>query len=47
LRFVKRPTGWRLALTLVVLLGSVAAYVYRGREALKKNPTAPPEPDGR
>jgi preprotein translocase subunit SecD len=44
LRFVKRPTGWRLALTLVVLLGSVAAYVYRGREALKKNPTAPPNP---
>ncbi len=41
---MKRPTGWRLALTLVVLLGSVAAYVYRGREALKKNPTAPPNP---
>ena len=44
LRFVKRPTGWRLAVTLVVLIGSVAAYVYRGREALKKNPTAPPNP---
>ena len=41
---MKRPTGWRLALTLVVLIGSVAAYVYRGREALKKNPTAPPNP---
>lgn len=41
---MKRPTGWRLALALVVLLGSVAAYVYRGREALKKNPTAPPNP---
>lgn len=41
---MKRPTGWRLALTLVVLLGSVAAYVYRGREALKKNPTAPTNP---
>lgn len=41
---MKRPTGWRLALTLVVLLGSVVAYVYRGREALKKNPTAPPNP---
>jgi preprotein translocase subunit SecD len=44
LRFVKRPTGWRLVVTLVVLLGSVAAYVYRGHEALKKNPTAPPNP---
>jgi preprotein translocase subunit SecD len=44
LRFVKRPTGWRLVLTLVVLIGSVAAYVYRGREALKKDPTAPPNP---
>ncbi|MFN7988162.1 MAG: protein translocase subunit SecD [Thermoanaerobaculia bacterium] len=41
---MKRPTGWRLVVTLVVLLGSVAAYVYRGREALKKNPTAPPNP---
>ena len=41
---MKRPTGWRLAVTLVVLIGSVAAYVYRGREALKKNPTAPPNP---
>lgn len=41
---MKRPTGWRLAVTLVILIGSVAAYVYRGREALKKNPTAPPNP---
>ena len=41
---MKRPTGWRLVVTLVVLLGSVAAYVYRGREAIKKNPTAPPNP---
>lgn len=41
---MKRPTGWRLALTLVVLIGSVAAYVFRGREALKKSPTAPPNP---
>ncbi|MBK9088730.1 MAG: protein translocase subunit SecD [Holophagales bacterium] len=41
---MKRPTGWRLAVTLVVLIGSVAAYVYRGREALKKSPTAPPNP---
>ncbi len=41
---MKRPTGWRLVVTLVVLIGSVAAYVYRGREALKKNPTAPPNP---
>ncbi len=41
---MKRPTGWRLAVTLVVLIGSAAAYVYRGREALKKNPTAPPNP---
>ena len=41
---MKRPTGWRLVLTLVVLIGSVAAYVYRGREALKKDPTAPPNP---
>jgi preprotein translocase subunit SecD len=44
LRFVKRPTGWRLVLTLVVLIGSVAAYVYRGHEALKKDATAPPNP---
>ena len=41
---MKRPTGWRLAVTLVVLIGSIAAYVYRGREALKKSPTAPPNP---
>lgn len=41
---MKRPTGWRLVVTLVVLIGSVAAYVYRGHEALKKNPTAPPNP---
>ena len=41
---MKRPTGWRLAVTLVVLIGSIAAYVYRGREALKNNPTAPPNP---
>jgi preprotein translocase subunit SecD len=44
LRFVKRPTGWRLVLTLVVLIGSIAAYVYRGHEALKKDATAPPNP---
>lgn len=44
LRFVKRPTGWRLVVTLVVLIGSVAAYVYRGHEALKKDATAPPNP---
>lgn len=41
---MKRPTGWRLAVTLVVLIGSIAAYVYRGREALKNSPTAPPNP---
>lgn len=41
---MKRPTGWRLVLTLVVLIGSVAAYVYRGREALKIDATAPPNP---
>ena len=42
---MKRPTGWRLVVTLVVLIGSVAAYVFRGREALKKSPTAPPNPE--
>lgn len=41
---MKRPTGWRLVLTLVVLIGSIAAYVYRGHEALKKDATAPPNP---
>lgn len=41
---MKRPTGWRLVLTLVVLIGSVAAYVYRGHEALKRDATAPPNP---
>jgi preprotein translocase subunit SecD len=41
---VKRPIGWRVALTLAVLLGSVVAYWWRGQEALKKSPTAPPNP---
>ena len=41
---MKKSTGWRVALTLAVLVGSVAAYVWRGREYLKKSPTAPPEP---
>jgi preprotein translocase subunit SecD len=31
-------------LTLAVLLGSVVAYWWRGQEALKKSPTAPPNP---
>ena len=41
---MKRPTGWRVALTLAVLIGSIAAYWWRGHEALKKSPTAPPDP---
>lgn len=41
---MKKPTGWRVALTLAVLVGSVAAYLWRGREYLKKSPTAPPDP---
>ncbi|HKC23793.1 MAG TPA: hypothetical protein VKF32_03575, partial [Thermoanaerobaculia bacterium] len=41
---MKRPIGWRVALTLAVLLGSVVAYWWRGQEALKKSPTAPPNP---
>ncbi|MEO6325075.1 MAG: protein translocase subunit SecD [Thermoanaerobaculia bacterium] len=41
---MKKPIGWRVALTLAVLLGSIAAYWWRGQEALKKSPTAPPNP---
>ncbi len=41
---MKKPTGWRIALTLAVLVGSVVAYLWRGREALKVSPTAPPNP---
>jgi preprotein translocase subunit SecD len=41
---VKRPIGFRLILTLAVLVGSIAAYGWRGREALKKSPTAPANP---
>jgi len=41
---VNKPTGWRVALTVAVLLGSLFAYWWRGREALKKLPTAPPNP---
>jgi preprotein translocase subunit SecD len=41
---VKKPIGWRVALTLAVLIGSVVAYWWRGQEALKKSPTAPPNP---
>jgi len=33
-----------VALTLAVLVGSVFAYWWRGQEALKVNPTAPPDP---
>jgi len=41
---VKRSLGWRVALTLAVLIGSIAAYWWRGHEALKRSPTAPPDP---
>jgi preprotein translocase subunit SecD len=41
---VNKPTGWRVGVTLAVLLGSVGAYWWRGHEALKKSPTAPPNP---
>jgi preprotein translocase subunit SecD len=41
---VKRSIGWRVALTLAVLIGSIAAYWWRGHEALKRSPTAPPDP---
>jgi preprotein translocase subunit SecD len=41
---VKRSLGWRVALTLAVLIGSIGAYWWRGHEALKRSPTAPPDP---
>ena len=41
---MKRSIGWRVALTLAVLIGSIAAYWWRGPEALKRSPTAPPDP---
>lgn len=39
-----RPIGWRIALTLAILIGSIAAYWWRGKSALAKSPTAPPNP---
>jgi preprotein translocase subunit SecD len=41
---VNKPTGWRVGVTLAILLGSLGAYWWRGHEALKKSPTAPPNP---
>ncbi len=41
---MNKPTGWRVGVTLAVLLGSTGAYWWRGHEALKKSPTAPPNP---
>jgi len=41
---VQKPVGWRIALTLAVLTASIAAYWWRGHEALKKSPLAPPDP---
>ncbi len=41
---MNKPTGWRVGVTLAVLLGSIGAYWWRGHEALKKSPTAPPNP---
>jgi preprotein translocase subunit SecD len=41
---VNKPTGWRVGVTLAVLLASIGAYWWRGHEALKKSPTAPPNP---
>lgn len=44
---MNKPTGWRVVFTLAVLLGSLGAYWWRGNEALKKSPTAPPNPSAR
>ncbi len=41
---MQKPVGWRIALTLAVLTASIAAYWWRGHEALKKSPLAPPDP---
>ncbi|HEV8266862.1 MAG TPA: protein translocase subunit SecD [Thermoanaerobaculia bacterium] len=41
---MKKSNGWRVVLTLAVLIGSVGAYWWRGNEALKRSPTAPPNP---
>ncbi len=41
---MKKSTGWRVALTLAVLVASIFAYWWRGREALRKSPTAPVNP---
>ena len=41
---MQKPIGWRIALSVAVLVGSVAAYWWRGQEALKKSPVAPPNP---
>ncbi len=41
---MNKPTGWRVGVTMAVLLGSIGAYWWRGHEALKKSPTAPPNP---
>ncbi len=41
---MNKPIGWRVGVTLAVLLGSIGAYWWRGHEALKKSPTAPPNP---
>lgn len=41
---MNRPVGWRLVLTAALLVGSVAAYWWRGSQALKLSPTAPPDP---
>lgn len=41
---MQKPVGWRVALTLAVLAASIAAYWWRGNEALKKSPLAPPNP---
>ncbi len=41
---MQKPVGWRVVLTLAVLAGSIAAYWWRGHEALSKSPVAPPNP---
>ena len=41
---MNKPIGWRVGVTLAVLIGSLGAYWWRGHEALKKSPTAPPNP---
>ena len=44
---MQKPVGWRIALTLAVLVGSIVAYWWRGHEALKKSAPRAAESDRR